>query len=223
MQFTEQQISAVARLLSDRAAEDCGLDKDDKWKIYGEAYINSARHSLNRMAAAAPQVVADERGLPPLPETDVEGGYYDSESGFTKKAMQEYAIAYGQACHAMGRGVAVREYAENGTFAAPAAQGDTTQAEIDVLAERRRQINVEGRTTDSDDRHTDCELARAAATYALCTEPEQLKLQGVAVWPWNRYWWKFTDYRRNLVKSGALIIAEIERIDRAAIAAKAAS
>ena len=107
--------------------------------------------------------------------------------------------------------------------AAPAAQGDATQAEIDVRAERRRQINVEGRTADSDDRHIDCELARAAATYALCTEPEQLKLQGVAVWPWNRYWWKFTDYRRNLVKSGALILAEIERLDRAAIAAKAAS
>lgn len=62
--------------------------------------------------------------LPPLPKTDIEGGYYDSESGFTKKAIQEYAIAYGQACHAMGRGAAVREYVENGTFAAPAAQGD---------------------------------------------------------------------------------------------------
>lgn len=107
--------------------------------------------------------------------------------------------------------------------AAPAAQGDSTQAEKDVLAERRRQIDVEGRTTESDDRHIDCQLARAAATYALCTEPGQLKLQGITVWPWGPHWWKFTDYRRNLVKSGALILAEIERIDRAAIAAKAAS
>ena len=114
---------------------------------------------------------------------------------------------------------ALDEYAD----AAPAAQGDSTQAEKDVLAERRRQIDVEGRTTESDDRHIDCQLARAAATYALCTEPGQLKLQGITVWPWGPHWWKFTDYRRNLVKSGALIVAEIERVDRAAIAAKAAS
>jgi hypothetical protein len=35
-------------------------------------------------------------------------------------------------------------------------------------------------------------------------------------WPWPESWWKPTGDRRNLVKAGALILAEIERIDRAA-------
>lgn len=33
---------------------------------------------------------------------------------------------------------------------------------------------------------------------------------------WDMQWWKPGSPRRNLVKSGALILAEIERIDRAA-------
>lgn len=37
-------------------------------------------------------------------------------------------------------------------------------------------------------------------------------------WPWQRKWWKPKDPRRDLVRAGALIIAEIERIDRAAVA-----
>lgn len=35
-------------------------------------------------------------------------------------------------------------------------------------------------------------------------------------WPWDASWWKPNARRRNLVKAGALILAEIERIDRAA-------
>ena len=35
-------------------------------------------------------------------------------------------------------------------------------------------------------------------------------------WPWAPEWWKPSSYRRNLIKAGALIIAEIERLDRAA-------
>jgi len=35
-------------------------------------------------------------------------------------------------------------------------------------------------------------------------------------WPWNAGWWKPSDRRRNLVKAGALILAEIERLDRLA-------
>lgn len=33
-------------------------------------------------------------------------------------------------------------------------------------------------------------------------------------WPWDAGWWKPSDRRRNLVKAGALILAEIERLDR---------
>lgn len=34
-------------------------------------------------------------------------------------------------------------------------------------------------------------------------------------WPWNGRWWKPTNRRRDLIKAGALIVAEIERLDRA--------
>jgi hypothetical protein len=112
-----------------------------------------------------------------------------------------------------------REYIAKGLNAALTPPQEAAQAVAvawrDVMAERQRQISAEGWTPEHDDGHSECELARAAATYALCTKPEQLAVSGVVVWPWDRSWWKPSDYRRNLVKSGALILAEIERLDRA--------
>lgn len=102
---------------------------------------------------------------------------------------------------------------------------EVSPAARDVLAERRRQIEVEGWTPEHDDTHSKGEMASAAACYAteldLWTGYEQADRKGRAtlisaerVWPWSG-WWKPTDRRRNLVKAGALILAEIERIDRA--------
>lgn len=92
-----------------------------------------------------------------------------------------------------------------------------TKALEDVAAERKRQVEVEGWTPEHDDKHIDCQLATAAACYAVCGTEKHLndfKIMGVHVWPWSRGWWKPTTYRRNLVKAAALIIAEIERLDR---------
>ncbi|MHA4733248.1 hypothetical protein [Ensifer adhaerens] len=80
-------------------------------------------------------------------------------------------------------------------------------ASLDVLEERDRQKSVEGWSTAHDDQHIDNELSRAAASYTI---------GNLAYWPWSPAWWKPSDRRRNLVKAGALIIAEIERLDRAA-------
>ena len=99
-----------------------------------------------------------------------------------------------------------------------------TQAERDVLAERQRQISVEGWSEDHDDEHAHGVLARAAASYALMAaacESEHpgiiswLSNEAMSVWPWDAKWWKSTDTRRNLIKAGALILAEVERLDRA--------
>lgn len=101
-----------------------------------------------------------------------------------------------------------------------------SRAAQDVLAERQRQISVEG----WDDTHDDCndksELAQAAACYALSGTPadEAVFIHGrwkdprdlFWPWTWDRSWWKPTNRRRDLVKAGALILAEIERLDRAA-------
>ena len=90
-----------------------------------------------------------------------------------------------------------------------------SQAVLDVAAERRRQIEAEGWTPEHDDEHSVGELAKAAACYALVSagfNPDAT----INVWPWHRLWWKPSDKRRNLVKAGALILAEIERLDRMA-------
>lgn len=90
-----------------------------------------------------------------------------------------------------------------------------TPAAQDVLAERQRQISEEGWTPEHDDQHDGGEMAAAAGTYALgaadCVNEPYFR-----TWPWNVSWWKQTTKRRDLVKAGALILAEIERLDRAA-------
>lgn len=90
---------------------------------------------------------------------------------------------------------------------------EQTKAVRDVLAER--QIEVEGWTPEHDDAHTQMEMAEAAAVYVLEAANWSFK-QTSGFWPWSSEWFKPTDARRDLVKAGALILAEIERLDRAA-------
>ena len=81
----------------------------------------------------------------------------------------------------------------------------------DIANERIRQMGQEGWTHHHDDAHANRELAKAAACYAV----------GNSVgWPWAKHWWKPKTYRENLVRAGALIAAEIERIDRKALKQK---
>lgn len=88
----------------------------------------------------------------------------------------------------------------------------------DVLAERQGQIEREGCTPEHDDEHSDGALARAAACYAVGIKhlemPRENTPYNAIVWPFDDEWWKPKDVRRNLVRAAALLIAEIERIDR---------
>lgn len=87
----------------------------------------------------------------------------------------------------------------------------------DIAAERRRQIEVEGWSSGHDDTHPNGELALAAGCYALHAAgsgKEYLPMIWSA-WPWHKGWWKPKNKRRDLVRAGALIVAEIERLDRA--------
>lgn len=97
--------------------------------------------------------------------------------------------------------------------AAPSAGGETVkaiEASADVLAERRRQVEAEGWSATHDDQYRQNELVRAAMCYLLGNPGS---------WPWAYVWWKPGDPRRNLIKAAALIIAEIERLDRSALSA----
>lgn len=97
-----------------------------------------------------------------------------------------------------------------------------SEATIDVLAERHRQIDMEGWTPKHDDEHANGDMARAAATYAITgssdgrnfTDDGSTPSVIERLWPWDWAWFKPKGRRRNLVKAGALILAEIERIDR---------
>ncbi len=109
----------------------------------------------------------------------------------------------------------------------------------DIAAERQRQIDAEGWTVEHDDEHSDGSLALAAACYAEGPSGRSrvAKITGdvsggrgdtpvwgvrkvlvPVMWPqtWCPSWWKPKDRRQDLVRAGALIVAEIERLDRRA-------
>jgi len=89
----------------------------------------------------------------------------------------------------------------------------------EIAAERRRQVEVEGWTTEHDDLHRQGELARAGAAYAYATGycDALRRINGrPAWWPFENSWWKPKDRRSDLIRAGALIVAEVERLDRAA-------
>lgn len=107
-----------------------------------------------------------------------------------------------------------------------------SNAARDVLAERIRQMENEGWTHLHDDEHSDGSMAQAAACYALGAATDnpdrhvmdRFGIEGTpyrihSLWPWDRKWFKPHSRRRDLVKAAALILAEIERLDRKMLAA----
>lgn len=94
-----------------------------------------------------------------------------------------------------------------------------------INEERERQITREGWTQEHDNNHKNAELAAAARCYVghalglvygmdRQTYPPQQ-------WPWESEWWKpSAEPIRDLVKAGALIAAEIDRLQSANIPAE---
>lgn len=98
-----------------------------------------------------------------------------------------------------------------------------------IAAERQRQVDREGWTPEHDDAHDGGELLYAARAYTFAASTQtaggDTELAAMLLnhappwWPWDRSWWKPTDDPiRNLVKAGALIAAEIDRLQRACAA-----
>jgi len=104
----------------------------------------------------------------------------------------------------------------------------------DIDAERQRQIDDEGWSTEHDDHHTSHQLALAAGWYCMASSSHYKDTCGLNsgqntmhsqmwgahaayAWPFDSQWFKPTTERRDLVKAGALILAAIERIDRATV------
>lgn len=142
---------------------------------------------------------------------DTDGLYVEDEDG-----NREPVILLGDALamveHVMGK-------TQPAQATESAAEFQLTAAVKDVLAERARQVDAEGWTPEHDDQHSDGQMAVAAGCYALASGwPYSLLAEKGRVpsqWPWAVSFWKPTHPRRMLIKAGALILAELERIDRA--------
>lgn len=116
-----------------------------------------------------------------------------------------------------------RSYALRRLFEALHIRHPVSPFALAVLAERRRQQEIEGWTAGHDDAHAPGELARAGVCYALSAEewarwPEMTAYRPPMLrsthWPWRAEDWKPTGVRRDLVKATALLLAEGERFDR---------
>ena len=89
-----------------------------------------------------------------------------------------------------------------------------------ILAERRRQVAAEGFDDVHDDLHADGAILVAGAHYLWAGTPRAAPRypSGLPVgWPWEASWWKPRDRRSNLVRAGALSVAEIRRLRRAGL------
>jgi hypothetical protein len=95
---------------------------------------------------------------------------------------------------------------------------------VRIMSERLRQVSEEGWTPEHDDEHAGFEMTCAAIGYALHAAgtrhpADSAPFHGPVAWPWSREWWKPSDDPiRDLEKAGALIAAEIDRLQRAAAA-----
>lgn len=153
-----------------------------------------------------------------LDELEAKDKYISELKSAVKSADDRYENrtptqwAYDQACLALEKHRARAEAAEKRIAELEARSFNP--AILDVVAERQRQQSVEGWTPEHDNAYQNSELADAAACYAIHAHNQGFSTP--AHWPWSPDWWKQSGARCDLVKAGALILAEIERIDRAA-------
>lgn len=83
-----------------------------------------------------------------------------------------------------------------------------------IEKERQRQIEEEGWTPEHDDKHVCGELAVAGGCYAISVESDY-PTYAPNNWPFEKKWWKPKHNKvQQLVKAGALIAAEIDRLNR---------
>jgi hypothetical protein len=115
-------------------------------------------------------------------------------------------------------------------------QCDECEGTALIARERLRQVSVEGWTAEHDDEHDGGEMAMAAACYAAPTLLYQIETRANQIffsdpWPWDDRWDKRQhegnvildnemsrpeERIRQLIKAGALIAAEIDRLQRRA-------
>jgi hypothetical protein len=167
---------------------------------------------------------------PSCEETDVDATYSLGQ----KPNGERYVNAGCMVCGTMGPDSHSMQDAVDRWNAMPRRSSLSASGALsDVAAERRRQVEKEGWSHEHDDGHGDGAMAVAGACYALyaasriTTEHPSWKdkYAGLSyeLWPWDEEWRKPKDTRRDLIRAAALLVAEIERLDRAATERRKAS
>ena len=95
---------------------------------------------------------------------------------------------------------------------------------LNMIEEERQHMLDKGFTLEGDDEYTKGQLALAAASYALPPDRRPF-LEPPTIWPWIKKSWQPEHSEKHeiksrifeLVKAGALIVAEIERLQRSKI------
>jgi len=136
--------------------------------------------------------------------------------GFPVTLGQNAIIAAFMTVVSFGRSYVLRRIFEALHIRIPLSPGA-----LAIVAERERQKSVEGWSAEHDLAHKSGELARAGAAYALMPWRRSVgigvsiasEIDRMKIWPWERAWWKPEGDRRDLVKAGALILAELDRMD----------
>lgn len=218
---------------------------DDQWNEIEPMLIKFAR----RLLAAAPQEVAPKgipyRATMHFDdETRVQTGVI-ADQGAPREAQEqatrslsrlyEYAMQHAKGNTGLREGIkGDHQFIKDALRATPSPSGQWVSVEAEIASERKRQIEVEAWDAEHDDLHDTGGLAMAAACYAApaplykgahIIRPvgdrdgfgPQLVLHDA--WPWEPQWWKPKGRRRDLIRAAALIVAEIERLDRAALPA----
>ncbi|HBO6231835.1 TPA: hypothetical protein L4734_006724 [Pseudomonas aeruginosa] len=193
----EPNVSAMARILSDRTATVCNVDADDHWQLYGDEIIADVNAMMEAHPYYADPVAQAQHSVPEVSGIGRDFAYPRSVVLYLRTEPTDDDL---RAIHDALRSLA----------AAPGKE--VPQAWLDVQAERRRQVEAEGWTPEHDDLYCAAELPRAAAAYILNGANDEAP----AIWPFSAKWWKPRDARSNYVRASALILAEIERLDRAA-------
>lgn len=86
---------------------------------------------------------------------------------------------------------------------------------VAITVERLRQTEMKGWRSERDDQYCSGQLVDAAICYALhVSDPAMIP----SIWPWDDVHWKPRTRREDLIRAGALIAAEIDRLDRLELA-----
>ncbi|HHE3631944.1 TPA: hypothetical protein ACPDW7_000999 [Pasteurella multocida] len=78
-----------------------------------------------------------------------------------------------------------------------------------IANERLRQQSEKGFSLNSDTQYTNDELVRAAMCYLQAQSRHAIM---PIFWPWGKKYWNPKDRKENLIRAGALIAAEIDRL-----------